>query len=437
MSEKNNFKMEGVLKVVIVVFLLCTVTTFTPMINANVTKEIIKEKNLSKFNNNTLISYELLYELTKNFQMKELLNILKNNIKNKGIISLLTKLDLNKYNKIIENFEFSNDFYDFYNELFDNEILLNRVALIKAVRNCISIYKDVYQLLNINIEFEDINQHHFEILNKYFFSKISINNYDDEEHMIYPDNIGLDNNSGFDKYWENYIDALGIWDTDPDIINKWPYMKLINALPLFNCDNYEDWYKQYHEIILGLLNVSAILVGLGGLILLFSPMDSIMLKTIGSLLIIGVLYFDLNLVIYINFAQELFSALVLREVEIFIRVVDENGTGISNLYIEPNYIKAKNTDALIKCDDTRGKQDKLFIYELGPADYVGEDGWYSLKKRDIAEYPDLPYKKAPCPPGNWSIDIYASGYERLPLINVSIPTRGTYVNNSITLMIKS
>ncbi|MFE3846322.1 hypothetical protein ACFL1L_05650 [Thermoplasmatota archaeon] len=227
------------------------------------------------------------------------------------------------------------------------------------------------------------------------------------------------------------------------------FIKIMMNLPIYHNENYVDWWYASQHANLFLMQLVGLLMAFGTLILLLSDglstdtsVADITLSMVGTIFIGMGGYLAGGYSAYIYFANSQFTWLLSWETDIHLRFIDNSTKkGIDNLDKDPNYIRALNEDAIQACINIGGGQGRnpdreqgTFVYELGLDEYLYinetgeyENGWYSLNMRSIGF--DSKYRKPPCPPGHWTITMFANQYETHEPIQL-------YLNSSETKIIK-
>jgi hypothetical protein len=240
--------------------------------------------------------------------------------------------------------------------------------------------------------------------------------------------LNYNSQNDFDEYWDLYTASLGIWRTNISInpdLESFRFVRLLSILPLFNYDNYVDWFSQIEKLenqeTIERASFAFLIFGIA-LLLATSPYElGIIVGLIGTILILFAGYVNIGYYYYIYYGQKWFNQLRDMEIDIHIRFLDNaTGQGIDNIHLQPNYIKAINMDAVANCDDSSGmqKEDFTYYFELNNEIKENETGWYSLSMRGDSF--EEKYKKPPCPPGTWELEVFSDGYVKIENIEVTI-----------------
>ena len=434
MDKKTIFNKKEAVKATAVIFLICSMTAFVPTINGHVTKNILEnDYNIKKENENNIYS---LFQNPDSISLQDIVDILENTeIENNKFFSSMIKkiVSIVKHNFPLNSIEIPTDLLSYYEKyLFQGQSKTELLEVIKE--KIIPLHNEVYEFINGKKNIEEISS---ELEN--LILKFGNNNY----------TSSLKENSltDFQEYWKNYEEALALWQTDTSEFPDYPWLKILDLLRFFSQDNYVDWWYQYATVDDAIVLMSAFLIGVGSLILgISSPVGlGIVTSAIGTLMIIIGSTIGIGFASYIYFTLNSFISLQDKEIDIHIRLIDyDTKKGIENLHLNPNYLKARNENAIFECindSEPPGKEVEDFIYILKPNYEIKENetGWYSLSMR--ADNFDDKYIKPPCPPGNWTLELFADNYvfvendESIIEIPIyEIPTGGTVIFAPIELI---
>lgn len=268
----------------------------------------------------------------------------------------------------------------------------------------------------------------------------------DETNGVYGNPSEQLNGNGpdFETYWENYQRATSIWLGNSTPENRWPILDLIRLLGI-SYDNYYDWSTKVTDWLEQLIKISGAIIFLTVFVIAVVPITGIELaiaNLLAASFIFIIFYLDLQALAYVNNGHEYMHNLKNLEVNILIHIGYNNSgefVGINNLY-EHYGIEACNLNACENCTGHEAYTTDFFTYYLGPSTYMeeqGENGWYSLRMRYIAEGNkniQENYKKAPCPPGRWRIIIHGNDeYEGHQPIYLKIDGGETAIIENIEL----
>ncbi len=201
------------------------------------------------------------------------------------------------------------------------------------------------------------------------------------------------NDKDFESYWEVYLVNLGIWQGEDNELWTLVAKRLLNVVGF---ENYRDWHQSINSGIGTVWDWAFILIFLA-FICIFS--GELVIGLLGWLIsFIDVYILSASLGYSFNGENKFNNKLLNHEVNIILFISNSDGEGIPNLHNTFGGITAINDNAKAECDGTDGKKIDLFTYKMQPIDGM-VNGWYSLKGREN------PYKKAPCPPGEWTITV--------------------------------
>jgi hypothetical protein len=318
------------------------------------------------------------------------------NDKKTPMASILNKLDSSVNGHLMDgllDFSYS-DFLQIL-EFLGSPDITKSMNLRMAIIEVIQIFRQMQNIVSYNGESYEINPQLVNLVDRF-------NSEVEPEPINNP-------SSDFDVYWDRYSNATAHWG------NR------------FNSENFQEWFNDIDSHSEDMWRSSQVPLVVS-LALSFLPVPA---GILGWALLADILLQVFKFISYVLNGYNHYSNLIEAQVIIVIRVV-ENTTernGIDGLWMESEGgIVAKSTDAISKCDGSRGKTMPLFTYLIGPAKGTNESGWYSLKNRDIPEGQVKDYK-SPHPPGNWTIEINGNeqynGSGIIPIYN--IPLSGTKI----------
>lgn len=363
MSRKNNFSMEGLLKVVIIVFLFCSAAILAPVTHGSI---LLNNKS----------------EYYKNLSESEAENKLKLQNTNKVIIPLVINFIKNRLripskfiDRIINHFDILN---------------LNRKELKNLLFNKIIPFHNELKTLFLN------SRNYSEIL------KICNETGLGDFFVTQPPGPQPEKDGDYKSFKYNYEWLDNVWHKRTGDQVQWLY----GIFPITACSYYE-WKIKVDDYMTKLFDDSRIMGGLSALVIAVA--DSYIADVIGCIIIFYYLFQDAMLMAYAYNSCCFFDTCEQNQVQILIHLV-YNESGISNY---DGDITAWNVDAYNTCEekfqeyeDKTVWQKPLFTYNLGEevkiSNSIDNNGWYSLSNR---YYHNDIYEKAPCPPGNWTIHI--------------------------------
>ncbi|MCJ7571781.1 MAG: hypothetical protein MUO82_07890 [Candidatus Thermoplasmatota archaeon] len=396
MESNKTFKLNKVSISILIILLIFSASTLTPLVNSNAAKSYLRDQKISFYDSSEYRAF-----VTK----------LQNEIFNKEYNS---KIDLIK-DFIYQTSKIHNEVCDILSGKKD----INNIS--PEIENLLTVFDNNFDIERSNTMFNS-------------------NPYQDWGNYsgIYNETLACWQLNA--SYWE---------EVDPP---AWPFINVLENLKLFThkVDNYRDWYLDYHDSIDSYKTLSAGLIVLGTMMLFFASPTigandfGLIFSTLGALVVLGVLWFDLSLLVYFSSTYELFSMLLTMEINIYIHITDNKthlGINDLNIYDENRGIFATNNNARANCEPGKpGWEDEDFTYYLQPVDDIcidgDSDGWYCLSSR---LHPREWYDHAPCPPGNWIIKIKlptSSPYQEKPDISIPTISRGCTIFLNETLIPK-
>jgi len=354
-------KKKAVVTSVLTVVIMCLASTAVPTIHGSKAVEIKTNMEKTDFIDqdtfeNAISIFEKQFCNENNNKMSRVLNFLNPKSKDFSMDKLMkfSYSDFSKIHKVLGSPD------------------LTRSGMLKTIINkIIPFYQEMRNIANGDKPINEINPEITSMMEQFNFEFKASPTYNP--------------NSDFKDYWAVYSNATELWDEK-------------------GFDNYYDWYVattlEEDEFIsdnwLPFIS-SFILCAVGSAI----PVVSI----VGWTMLAFIFYKFYDLIMDIILGHYQFEKLQWYEIDILVYVYDdENGEGIDGLW-ENECIEAKSTDGCSASSDN-----SKFTYYFGEAKGEDKSGYYSSKNRKDAEGGQLRYKKAPCPPGNWTIEIKESIY---------------------------
>ena len=353
-------KKKAVVTSVLTVVIMCLASTAVPTIHGYKAVEIKTNMEKTDFIDqdtfeNAISIFEKQFCNENNNKMSRVLNFLNPKSKDFSMDKLMefSYSDFSKIHKVLGSPD------------------LTRSGMLKTIINkIIPFYQEMRNIANGDKPINEINPEITSMMEQL-----------DSEFKASPT---YNPNSDFDDYWAVYSDATELWAEK-------------------GFDNYEDWFEatrlEEAEFISDnwLPFISSFILCVVG-----SASAVPIVSIIGWVMLAFIFYqfYDLMMDIIDGYSQ--FGWLQWYEIDILVYVYDdEDGTGIDGLW-EKEGIEAKSTDGCSASSDN-----SKFTYYFGEAKGEDKPGYYSSKNRNEAEGQPR-YKKAPCPPGNWTIEIKES-----------------------------